>query len=71
MIWQSWSDFIAMGGYALYVWGAVLVFFAALALELFSVSQARKSLLRELQLEQLARGGDIGGIRSISNGDTV
>ncbi|MES2036430.1 MAG: heme exporter protein CcmD [Pseudomonadota bacterium] len=61
MIWQNWSAFIAMGGYALYVWGAVLVFFAALALELFSVGFAKKALLRELKLEQQSRDSDAGG----------
>lgn len=60
MIWQNWSAFIAMGGYALYVWGAVLVFFATLALELFSVNLSRKNLLRELQLEQLAHDTEDG-----------
>lgn len=25
MIWATWQDFFAMGGYALYVWGSVLV----------------------------------------------
>lgn len=27
MIWDSWSDFFAMGGYGLYVWGSFLVTF--------------------------------------------
>jgi heme exporter protein D len=25
MIWDSWSDFFAMGGYGFYVWGSVIV----------------------------------------------
>jgi len=25
MIWDSWSDFFAMGGYAQYVWGSFIV----------------------------------------------
>ena len=25
MIWNSWQDFFAMGGYALYVWGSIVV----------------------------------------------
>ncbi|MFZ6872665.1 heme exporter protein CcmD [Undibacterium sp. Di27W] len=61
MIWQSWSDFIAMGGYAWYVWGAVLVFFAALVLELFSVSLSQKNILRQLRLEQQVRDSEAGG----------
>jgi heme exporter protein CcmD len=60
MIWQNWSSFVAMGGYALYVWGAALVFFAALALELFSMIVSKKNLLRELQLDKLARATEAG-----------
>jgi heme exporter protein D len=26
MIWDSWSDFFAMGGYGRYVWGTFIVF---------------------------------------------
>jgi len=25
MIWASWHDFFAMGGYAFYIWGSVLM----------------------------------------------
>jgi heme exporter protein D len=25
MIWDSWDDFFAMGGYGLYVWGSFIV----------------------------------------------
>ena len=28
MIWDSWSAFIHMGGYGLYVWGSVILTFA-------------------------------------------
>jgi heme exporter protein D len=31
MNWDSWSDFIAMGGYARYVWGSFAVVGIALA----------------------------------------
>ena len=31
MIWASWSDFFAMGGYAFYVWGSYAATFALLA----------------------------------------
>ena len=30
MIWHHWSDFFAMGGYGLYVWGSVAVVFAVI-----------------------------------------
>jgi heme exporter protein D len=34
MIWNSWSDFFAMGGYGLYVWGSVVVTFGLMFGEL-------------------------------------
>lgn len=34
MIWNSFSEFAAMGGYGLYVWGSVLVVAGSLAVEL-------------------------------------
>lgn len=34
MNWKSWSDFAAMGGYGLYVWGSVGVVFAFIVGEL-------------------------------------
>ena len=33
MNWRDASDFFAMGGYALYVWGSYAVTFALLAIE--------------------------------------
>ena len=35
MSWGSWSEFFAMGGYGLYVWGSYGVTFALLFLEAF------------------------------------
>ena len=34
MNWSSWSDFVAMGGYGLYVWGSFAMCAVVLALEL-------------------------------------
>jgi heme exporter protein D len=31
MIWSSWSDFLAMGGYGRYVWGSFAAVLLALA----------------------------------------
>ena len=39
MNWQSWSEFIAMGSYGLYVWGSYGVTFAVMLFEAFSVRQ--------------------------------
>jgi heme exporter protein D len=44
MIWNSWSDFLAMGGYGLYVWGSFGVTAAAIAAEMWSVAARRKAL---------------------------
>jgi heme exporter protein D len=46
MNWHSWSDFFAMGGYALYVWGSVLMTFILVAGEVSAVRLRRKSLLK-------------------------
>jgi heme exporter protein D len=45
MIWESWSDFFAMGGYALYVWGSITVVFGCMLGELASLMLRRKSIL--------------------------
>lgn len=33
MVWNSWDDFIRMGGYGLYVWGSYAMTFAVMAAE--------------------------------------
>ena len=33
MIWNSWNEFLAMGGYAHYVWGSFVVVLAAIGVE--------------------------------------
>jgi heme exporter protein D len=43
--WASWSDFFAMGGYALYVWGSYLVTFGALCAEIVLLALRRRSAL--------------------------
>jgi heme exporter protein D len=48
MIWQNWNDFFAMGGYALYVWGSVVVMFGALAIEVAMLSARRKAARTQL-----------------------
>jgi heme exporter protein D len=45
MIWQSFEDFVHMGGYGLYVWGSYGVTFGALALEtLLARSRRRRAV---------------------------
>ena len=45
--WSSLSDFLAMGGYGLYVWGSFGMTALVLAVELWSVRRRRNSILQE------------------------
>jgi heme exporter protein D len=49
MIWDSWRDFFAMGGYALYVWGSFIVVFACMAIEVLALKQRSKSIRAQLK----------------------
>ncbi len=49
MIWENWSDFFAMGGYALYVWGSLLVVFAFMAGEVLLVGARKKTILQQIR----------------------
>lgn len=48
MIWGSVSDFFAMGGYALYVWGSFVVVFVCMAGEVMLLKQRGKSIRAQL-----------------------
>jgi heme exporter protein D len=49
-MWNSWSDFIAMGGYGLYVWGSLGMCGAALVSEVVLLKARRLALSREAAL---------------------
>lgn len=49
MNWNSWNDFIAMGGYALYVWGSFFVVLACMAGEVFLLRQREKAIRTQLK----------------------
>jgi heme exporter protein D len=49
MNWHSASEFFAMGGYALYVWGSFGVCALALALEPFLVGRRRRAIVDSLR----------------------
>jgi heme exporter protein D len=49
MNWHSVNDFLAMGGYGLYVWGSVLVVFLGVALELGDLGCGRRDMLKQLR----------------------
>ena len=58
MNWTSASEFFAMGGYGLYVWGSFGVCAVALALEPFLLSRRRQAILRSLRRHALAERMD-------------
>ena len=56
MHWNSVSEFFAMGGYALYVWGSFGATALALAVEMWLIHRRRLQTLRTLR-QDLATGG--------------
>lgn len=48
MIWNSWSDFFAMGGYGLYVWGSVVVTVGLMFGEMIILAMRWKAGLKQL-----------------------
>ena len=58
MVWNSWSDFAAMGGYGLYVWGSFGVTAVVLAAEIWSVAARRRALSQRAQDAATAELGE-------------
>ena len=56
MSWASWSEFFAMGGYALYVWGSYAVTAGLIALEVIMLILRRRNALK-------GAGGPAAGVR--------
>ena len=52
MRWESWSQFWAMGGYAVYVWGSVGVTAVLMALEVLQARWAHRAAIDQLKAEQ-------------------
>ena len=48
MNWNTLNDFLAMGGYGLYVWGSVLMTVLLLATEALSLRMRRVNFLRRV-----------------------
>ncbi|MDL2336504.1 MAG: heme exporter protein CcmD [Pseudomonadota bacterium] len=57
MIWNSWADFVAMGGYGLYVWGSFGVTALVIVGEIWAVAARRRALSRR---EHDADSADLG-----------
>lgn len=45
MNWSSWQDFVAMGGYGLYVWGSFGMVAVTLLVEMLQLRLRRQALL--------------------------
>jgi heme exporter protein D len=48
MSWHSWSEFLAMGGYALYVWGSYAVTLVVLIGEIAALVMRRQGVVERL-----------------------
>jgi heme exporter protein D len=59
MVWNSWSDFFAMGGYGLYVWGSFGVTAVVLAAEIWSVTARRRVLSKRVHDAANAELGEV------------
>jgi heme exporter protein D len=55
---MNWSDFFAMNGYALYVWGSYGMALAVVIIEIVMVRQRRKSALQQLRMMREAEGDE-------------
>ena len=53
MQWGSWSEFWAMGGYGLYVWGSYLVTVVCLVAEMLVLRARRREVMQHLDLAML------------------
>jgi heme exporter protein D len=56
-MWDSWSDFVAMGGYGVYVWGSYLVTFALMAVEVAVLRRRGRVALENARRLRAAEGG--------------
>lgn len=56
MIWNSFSDFWAMGGYAVYVWGSFGLTFGLMALEVVLAAQRQRAVTAQVREQALSTG---------------
>jgi heme exporter protein D len=47
LYWSSWSEFLAMGGYGLYVWGSFGVTAAVMLADVLALRARHRTLMRE------------------------
>jgi heme exporter protein D len=59
MNWGSWSDFLAMGGYGLYVWGSLGMCAAVIIAEVVLLKARHLSLVREMNAASSAHAEEV------------
>ena len=59
MSWGSLENFLAMGGYAFYVWGSYLVTLALIIAEMALLVLRRRGALARLRARGIAGQGDL------------
>ena len=47
VIWSSWSEFVAMGGYGFYVWGSVAMVVVVLVMEMIMLGRRRRAVFEK------------------------
>jgi heme exporter protein D len=55
MNWGSWQNFLAMGGYGLYVWGSYAVTLVVLVAEIVALVMRRRGVIARLATYYAAR----------------
>jgi heme exporter protein D len=55
MNWGSWQNFLAMGGYGLYVWGSYVVTLIMLVAEIVALVMRRRGVIGRLTTFYAAR----------------
>ena len=59
-MWASFGDFLAMGGYGLYVWGSLGVCAVVCVVEPISLNLKRRALLNEVREQGSLDNGQSG-----------
>ncbi len=55
MQWNSLSDFLAMGGYAFYVWGSFGACALGMVIEIVILKQRRRAIMARLSRKELSQ----------------
>ena len=59
-MWSSWSEFVAMGGYGLYVWGSMGICLLVCIIEPIMLNLKRRALLESVREQGAADTGQSG-----------